>query len=170
MSFVRSGIRWHAFVLVVLLVPAALSTQDGTSIVSGRVLDDADESPVGLATVVVLDAESGEALSGTIAGEDGRFVVEGLPPGEYALEVSFPGFFPLETDVLVSELEQLGENAGKSFHGRALLRFDSSWLKNQSYEAGARPLNSQSLIWTGVTTTRTGAGIAVGVENGDLHT
>ena len=56
--------------------------------------------------MVVENAESGEALSGTLAGEDGRFVVRGLAPREYTIRTSFPGFRPAESDVLVSELNQ----------------------------------------------------------------
>ncbi len=54
--------------LVILLLPAPSLAQEGAS-VSGRALDDADASPVSLATVVVENAESGDTLSGTIAGE-----------------------------------------------------------------------------------------------------
>ena len=66
--------------LVILLVPTASLAQEG-AILSGRALDDVNDSPIGFATVVVESAESGEALSGTLAGEDGRFVVQGLTPG-----------------------------------------------------------------------------------------
>ena len=63
-------------------------------------------SPIGFATVVVEAAESGEALSGTLAGQDGRFVIQGVAPGQYTIRTSFPGFRPTESDVLVSELNQ----------------------------------------------------------------
>ena len=91
--------------LVILLVPTASLAQEG-AILSGRALDDVNDSPIGFATVVVESAESGEALSGTLAGEDGRFVVQGLTPGEYTIRTSFPWFRPTESDVLVSELNQ----------------------------------------------------------------
>ena len=89
--------------LFVLLLPAASLAQEGATL-SGRALDDADGSAIGLATVVVEDATSGDTLSGTLAGEDGRFLVRGLAPGRYTIHTSFPGFRPAESDVLVSEL------------------------------------------------------------------
>ena len=48
---------------------------------SGRVLDVTDDAPIAFATVVVEHLESGTTVSGTLAGEDGRFIVQGLPPG-----------------------------------------------------------------------------------------
>lgn len=89
--------------LVILCLPMVSMAQEGVTL-AGRVLDNDDGSPVGLATVVVESAESGEALSGALAGEDGRFLVQGLAPGRYTVRTSFPGMYPTETDVLVSEL------------------------------------------------------------------
>ena len=86
-------------------MPSTSLAQEG-AVLSGRALDDVNGSPIGFATVVVESAESGEALSGTLSGEDGRFVVQGLAPGEYTIWTSFPGFRPTESDVPVSELNQ----------------------------------------------------------------
>jgi hypothetical protein len=74
------------------------------AIVSGRAVDAADGSPLALATVVVVNAESGDTLSGTLAGADGRFQLRGLAPGRYAIHTSFPGYQAWQSDVLVSEL------------------------------------------------------------------
>jgi hypothetical protein len=90
-------------VLLFLLLPAVALAQEGAT-VSGRAVDDADGSPIGLATVVVLAAESRDTLSGTLAGEDGRFRVRGLAPGRYTIVTSFPGFNATETGILVSAL------------------------------------------------------------------
>ncbi len=96
-----------ALVLLLILPAASLAeqgTQEGEAILAGRVLDDTDVSPIGFATVLIEDAESGEPLSGVLAGEDGRFLLGPLPPGNYTIEISFPGFYPLEADVVVSPL------------------------------------------------------------------
>src|SRR5687768_12295449 len=89
--------------IAILLVPVAASAQ-GTAVLSGRVLDAGDETPVGFATVVVENATNGTTLSGAIAGADGRFVLQGLAPGQYKTRVTFPGFLQAEADVLVSPL------------------------------------------------------------------
>ena len=91
---------------ILLLLPASSWAQEGAAVLSGRALNDTDGSPISFATVVVENAESREPLSGTLANEDGRFLVQGLVPGEYTIHTSFPGFYPAETYVLVSELNQ----------------------------------------------------------------
>ena len=92
--------------LTLLLVPAATLGQEGTTTLSGRVLDVTDGSPVGFASVLVENADSGETLTGTLTGEDGRFLVQGLAPAEYTIWTSFPGFHTAQADVLVGELNQ----------------------------------------------------------------
>jgi outer membrane receptor protein involved in Fe transport len=79
--------------------------QQGTAIISGRLLQVTDGSPIGFATVLVQNA-AGEQLSGTLSGENGRFQVGGLTPGTYKIRISFPGFYPADADVLVSALNQ----------------------------------------------------------------
>ena len=90
---------------IVLALPVAAFAQ-GTAIVSGRVLQVADGAPLPFASVIVELASSGQSLSGALTGEDGRFRVQGLAPGEYRITITFPGFQPAMADVLVSPLNQ----------------------------------------------------------------
>ena len=92
--------------LVLPILPAPASAQDVTAVLSGRVLDVTDDASIAFATVIVEHLESGTTVSGTLAGEDGRFVVQGVPPAAYRIHLSFVGFYPVQTDVLVSELNQ----------------------------------------------------------------
>jgi hypothetical protein len=96
--------RSLAFFLI-LSFSAALFAQ-GTAIVSGRVLQVGDGAPIAFASVVVEVAGSGQSLSGALTGEDGRFRVQGLAPGEYSITITFPGFQPAVADLLVSPLNQ----------------------------------------------------------------
>jgi outer membrane receptor protein involved in Fe transport len=96
-----------AWVLVMLLLlPAVSLGQDGQAILSGRLLDAADGAPIGFASVTIETADSGTTLSGTLTGEDGRFLVRGLATGTYTIRTSFPGFYETESDVLISDLNQ----------------------------------------------------------------
>ena len=92
--------------LVLPILPAPASAQEVTAVLSGRVLDVTDDASIAFATVIVEHLESGTTVSGTLAGEDGRFVVQGVPPAAYRIHLSFVGFYPVQTDVLVSELNR----------------------------------------------------------------
>ena len=100
-------------VLLLLLVsPALVLAQEGMATLSGRVLDLANDSPIGFVSVVVENVDSGERLTGTLTDEDGRFLVQGLLPGSYRISTAYPGFEPAAADLLVGELNQsydLGE-------------------------------------------------------------
>jgi outer membrane receptor protein involved in Fe transport len=76
----------------------------GAASVAGRVLDMANGMPIAFATIVVESAATATSRSGALAGEDGRFVLQGLAPGQYKIRVTFPGFLEAEADVLVSPL------------------------------------------------------------------
>jgi hypothetical protein len=91
--------------VIAVLVPATSVAQPGTAILAGRILEMGD-APIAFASVVVDNATSGQQVSGTLSGEDGRFRIEGLPPGTYRVRISFVGFYPADTDVLVSPLNQ----------------------------------------------------------------
>lgn len=96
-------LRRASALFVMLLLPALSAAPQGVT-VSGRAVDADNGSPIGLVTVVVRNAESGDTLSGVLAGDDGRFRIRGLPPGRYTIHLRFPGFQPAESPVLVSEL------------------------------------------------------------------
>jgi hypothetical protein len=87
--------------LILPSLPAEALAQ-GSATVAGRVIDPASETPVRFATVVIENAATGTSLSGALADEDGRFVVQGLTTGSYRFRVTFPGFLEAETTVLVS--------------------------------------------------------------------
>src|SRR5688572_21185361 len=89
-----------------LLAPAVSLAQDGHAVLSGRLLDATDGAPVVFASVIIENADSGTSLSGTLSGEDGRFLVRGLATGNYRIRTSFPGFYEVVSEVLVSSLNQ----------------------------------------------------------------
>ena len=69
--------------------PAAPRAASGR--VSGTVTDAATGKPVSYATVAVLDA-AGSPVNGGVAGDDGKFVLAGIPAGTYTVQISFLGY------------------------------------------------------------------------------
>src|SRR5687767_14523917 len=90
--------------VLALLLPAQISAAQGSAILSGRVLEAAAGAPIGFASILVENPATGEQLTGTLAGENGRFVLQGLTPGTYRVRISFAGFHPAEADLVVSTL------------------------------------------------------------------
>ena len=68
--------------------------------VSGFITDESNGRPIGLANVAVFGSD--DVFRGAITNEDGLFLISGLNPGTYRIEVSYIGY---ETDVDSLELE-----------------------------------------------------------------
>src|SRR5688500_7281908 len=101
-----------AFAALTFFLPMTAGAQQATGVLAGRVLDMTSGDAIGFASVIVEIAASGQQLSGALSGDNGRFVIQGLPPGTYKVRISFPGYYPGEADLLVSPLNQsydLGE-------------------------------------------------------------
>jgi outer membrane receptor protein involved in Fe transport len=101
----RCSSRFLCALLVLVFAPAVSLAQQATAILAGRVLAVGD-APIPFASVIVENVTSGQQVSGTLSGEDGRFRIEGLPPGNYKVRISFVGYYPADADVLVSPLNQ----------------------------------------------------------------
>jgi hypothetical protein len=95
----------YVLVLLLALWPTAVAGQARTATVSGRVLDATNGSPIPFVSIIVETAE-GKQVAGALTAENGRFQMQGLPPGNYKVTITFPGFEPGDTNVLVSTLNQ----------------------------------------------------------------
>ena len=63
-----------------------------TGRVTGTVTDAATGKPVSYATVAVLETGTGKVVTGGVCGDDGKFVLPGIPAGAYTVQVSFIGY------------------------------------------------------------------------------
>ena len=79
-----------------LLVCSAVQGQNNRGIITGKVTD-SDGLPLAGASVVVDSLKAGVAT-----GNDGRYALRGMNYGRYALRISFTGFEPFDTVVVVS--------------------------------------------------------------------
>ena len=70
---------------------AAASMSHAAGDVTGQVLNE-DREPLHAASVVLVDAASGEKRYGTASGSDGRFAFQDVPTGAFQLVVRYLGF------------------------------------------------------------------------------
>ncbi|GEO06488.1 TonB-dependent receptor [Adhaeribacter aerolatus] len=77
------------FFLLFLFVQTAWAQ---SASITGTVLDKGENQPIGFATVTLLEPGSNKILSGAIADEKGKFLLEKLAGGSYLLQVHFMGY------------------------------------------------------------------------------
>ncbi|RZK39052.1 MAG: TonB-dependent receptor, partial [Hymenobacter sp.] len=70
--------------------PAAARPAAGGRL-TGTVTDAATGKPISYATVAVLDG-AGKVVNGGVCGDDGKFVLPGIPSGTYTVQISFLGY------------------------------------------------------------------------------
>lgn len=94
---IRMGAKMGNSVIVFLGVIALLIS--GSSVqsevrgsITGSVYDMDLKVPIEYATVILYQLPDSSQVTGTITGKDGRFIITGVRPGEYYLEVSFIGY------------------------------------------------------------------------------
>lgn len=101
----------RAIFLSVLLVCAISMVQGQYSSItlSGLVSDKQDKIPIPYVNVVLKKEADSSFITGAITGEDGRFVLEGVVPGNYLLQTSYIGYATKLQTVFVGTLSQFVE-------------------------------------------------------------
>ena len=89
-------LRLTCSITAAAFISAAALAQEET-VVSGRILDAETGQPLTAATIIASDPDSGATLGGALTDEDGRFVLSGLPRGDYVIEALLAGYQPGET-------------------------------------------------------------------------
>ena len=92
----RRAVGWSTFLLLFLTVATAAFAQTGTIV--GRVFDSKTDAPLPFTNVSVLGTGKG-----TIAREDGSFVLANFPIGTYEVQASFMGYTTSKVEVTVLE-------------------------------------------------------------------
>lgn len=85
---------------ILLLLGVALQT-GAQGLVTGKVMDAGNNTPVQYATVTVTDKASNKLVNGASTDSTGAFQLKKLPFGSYTLSVTFLGYKPLTLDNLV---------------------------------------------------------------------
>jgi outer membrane receptor protein involved in Fe transport len=82
----------------------ATFSQTGKVTLSGQVQNNQSKSPMAYVNVILKAGKTDSTVTGTISGEDGRFSIPGVKPGNYTLAISFVGFQGKTLNVLVGQL------------------------------------------------------------------
>jgi len=93
------------FMLICVSMFFSLTAQNQ---ISGTVKDRAGGSPVPYATAALLRPDS-SIITGALTGNEGQFVIENVPAGNYLLQVSFIGYEKVTQPVSVSGPTNVGE-------------------------------------------------------------
>lgn len=64
----------------------------GNPVVSGKVVNAADQKPVEFATVAIFNQADSTVLTGAITDTEGKFFIDDVPAGVYVLQVQYVGF------------------------------------------------------------------------------
>ncbi len=83
------------FTLILFFCCSVAIAQTGK--VRGFVYDKDTEEPIHFANAVLKDT-----LYGAVANQDGLFIINNVEPGSYILKITFLGYTPFETDIVVS--------------------------------------------------------------------
>ncbi len=95
------------YLLSVLPFFSVLAQAQIEATVSGQLIDAQSQQPLSYATVTVTSVSDGITVTGALTEKDGRFVVSGLPEGQYLINSEFLGYLPTETPLLVGGLNDI---------------------------------------------------------------
>lgn len=80
---------------------------------NGRITDNANNHPMGAATVSITDRETGNLVTGTVTNMNGYFEISGLPFGVYNVGISFIGYEEVKIDSIVLNEDHPDLSLGK---------------------------------------------------------
>jgi outer membrane receptor protein involved in Fe transport len=98
---------WLLGAILLVLSPIYASNPDPETdlkngSVSGKVIDQAEGQAVPFAAIVIKSASNEETFTGGITTEEGEFLIEKLPEGDFVLEVQFIGYKTYQTAFRIS--------------------------------------------------------------------
>lgn len=79
------------FVFAFIINIHFVAAQNSSVLIEGQIIEGSTNQPIGYATVMVLDRESSEMITGTTTDEEGKFSLE-VPSPRVMVEISFIGF------------------------------------------------------------------------------
>lgn len=104
-------------VLLLAFCAGPLFAQDTTVTLSGSLVDEVSLQPLPFINLVLRPAADSTAGTGTFSGDDGRWTITGIAPGEYVLQASGVGYDRLRRPVHVGALSPNLDLGALRMHG-----------------------------------------------------
>lgn len=95
--------RWYAYIFL-LIITSAAQAQFSKVTLSGMTRDAKSKAPLSFVNLRVLTEKDSNFVSGTISGEDGRFLLPDIKTGQYILMISYVGYQPAAQPVTIGQL------------------------------------------------------------------
>ncbi len=77
--------------------------QDGKGKVTGTIVDADSNTPVEFTTIAINNPKTNKPIDGTIADSKGKFVIKGIPNGNYIVVISFIGFETIRQEISITD-------------------------------------------------------------------
>lgn len=95
------------YLTILFLISASMCLAQSKSVtVSGVVKDKSTQESVAYVNVVLLTEKDSTFVAGTVTGENGRFSIPNVLPGNYFLELSFIGYTAIRQSLFVGTLTE----------------------------------------------------------------
>jgi len=106
MSFENKQLKILAIVFLLVSIPFVGFTQTKTVTLSGVLKDKLSKHNLPYVNVMLRSEKDSSFVFGTVTGEDGRYTMSNIKPGNYILETSYVGYKAKITSVLVGKLSE----------------------------------------------------------------
>ena len=120
-----------------MLGVGTLYGQNKSVTVSGALIDAKSSEPLPYVNVMLRAAKDTIFVSGTVSGDDGRFTLTNIKPGDYILELSFVGYITLKRPLYVGSLSDFLDL------GNLELKEDAQLLQDITITATADAVNEK---------------------------
>ena len=97
--------RLLVFLMLLSLVFHA-GAQSAQVTLSGILLDKKSAAPLPFVNVILKTSQDSAFVAGTVSGDNGRFSIPGVQPGNYLIEISSVGYKAIRESLLVGKLSQ----------------------------------------------------------------
>ena len=93
------------YFILLIFSSTALFAQSGSTItVSGVVKEKSSKTSLAYVNVVLKQEKDSVFVTGTVTSEEGRFILSGIKPGNYFLEISFVGYRTIKESLYIGSI------------------------------------------------------------------